>query len=337
MIKFPTISLRTICKALNVNRSSTYYTKSKALISRDSLLAQQIQTIRLDHPHYGLRRLKMELDERLDEGLELDEEVVGVVGINRIRRICRTHNLLLDKKSKKLKKRDIGLDPSTIPNLVKELQTEQKILKPNGVTTTVLNTNITKPNQVWSSDFTYFNYYGIWYYLATVIDTYSKEITGFALSTNHSTKLIQTALINGINKYNTTPEIAHSDQGSEYTSEEYQNTLRHYNIKPSNSAKSSPWEVKKWRSGSPRLEPRHDNGYQESFYGKFKLELEFHLLPYQATYADIYNYIANQIDYYNNHRFHTSIKDKPVRFRQRYYQRNRDTQEENLLLEKVGP
>ena len=307
LIKFPTISRRAICKALNLNRSSTYYTKSKTLISRDSLLAQQIQTIRLDHPHYGLRRLKM----------ELDEESVGVVGINRIRRICRINNLLLDEKSKKIKKRDVGLDPSKIPNLIKELQTEQKILKPNGVTTTILNHNITKPNQVWSSDFTYFNYYGIWYYLATVIDTYSKEITGFALSTNHSTKLIQIALINGINKYNTTPEIAHSDQGSEYTSEEYQNTLKHYNIKQSNSAKSSPWE----------------NGYQESFYGKFKLELEFHLLPYQATYADIYNYIANQIDYYNNHRFHTSIKDKPVRFRQRYYL----GLEENLVLEKVGP
>ena len=267
----------------------------------------------------------MELDERLELYVEAvgAVKVVSVVGINRIRRICRINNLLLNKKSKKLKKRDIGLDPSKIPNLIKELQTEQKILKPNGVTSTTVNTNITKPNQVWSSDFTYFNYYGIWYYLATVIDTYNKEVTGFALSTNHSTKLIQTALINGVNKYNTTPEIAHSDQGSEYTSEEYQNTLRHYNIKPSNSAKSSPWE----------------NGYQESFYGKFKLELEFHLLPYQATtqanatYADIYNYIANQIDYYNNHRFHTTIKDKPVRFRQRYYQ----GLEENLLLEKEGP
>ena len=37
------------------------------------------------------------------------------------------------------------------------------------------------------------------------------------------------------------------------------------------------------------------------------------------------------------HRFHTTIKDKPVRFRQRYYQGNQDTLEENLVLRKVGP
>ena len=60
------------------------------------------------------------------------------------------------------------------------------------------------------------------------------------------------------------------------------------------------------------------NGYQESFYGKFKPELEIEQLPYGSTFIDLYNYIANQIDYYNTKRIHTAILDIPASFRQKY-------------------
>jgi len=62
---------------------------------------------------------------------------------------------------------------------------------------------------------------------------------------------------NAIHKTKTTPDILHSDQGSEYRSYEYFDTLKRYNIAASMSRKSSPWE----------------NGAQESFYGKLKFEL----------------------------------------------------------------
>jgi len=68
------------------------------------------------------------------------------------------------------------------------------------------------------------------------------------------------------------------------------------------SKKSSPWE----------------NGFQESFYGKFKDELELKELPKHSSFAELYNYIANQIDYYNNYRIHTTIRNIPARFRLEY-------------------
>lgn len=202
---------------------------------------------------------------------------------------------------------DKKLPDTKIPNLIKELE-------------------INKPNQVWCADFTYLKFQGLWYYLATVIDAYTKEIVGFHLSTSHQTELVIQALETAIRTYQT-PEINHSDQGSEYRSFQYQELLKANNIKPSNSAKSSPWQ----------------NGFQESFYGKFKQELELNKLPKTSTFADIYNYIANQIDYYNNYRIHTTICNIPSKFRTLYFQENRenrekkdkrDNQEENKINQK---
>jgi transposase InsO family protein len=205
-------------------------------------------------------------------------------------------------------KRDIGLENTNTPNLIKELV-------------------ITRPNQVWCADFTYLKYYNRTYYLATVIDAYSKDITGFSLSSLHNTELISTAFNIAVIRHGR-PEITHNDQGSEYRSESYLNLLSSLNILPSNSAKSSPWQ----------------NGYQESFYGKFKPELELELLPYGSSYLEMYNYIANQIDYYNNYRIHTSIMNTPSNYRQQYKNnklsqnqgKNSSLLEENLVSTKVG-
>ena len=91
-------------------------------------------------------------------------------------------------------------------------------------------------------------------------------------------------------------------------------------ILPSNSAKSSPWE----------------NSYQESFYGKFKPELELHKLPKNSNIIDIYNYISNQIDYYNNYRIHTTHMDIPTNARKEYFRlKNQVKTEENLVYQEL--
>jgi len=251
-----------------------------------------IKTIRIDNPFYGIRRLKIAL---FMQGQK--------VSTNRLRRVCKLFNLKPRSNSKKwIKSKDKNLLDTRIPNL-----TIEKSIDPITAQETIKPIKITKPNQVWASDFTYLKFQGMWYYLATTIDVHTKEITGFHISTNHNTNLIVNALNKAINTNNyEVPEIIHSDQGSEYRSIEYQNLLKTYNITPSNSNKSSPWQ----------------NGYQESFYGKFKLELELYKLPKDSNYTDIYNYIANQIDYYNNYRIHTSINNIPNRFRMLYYEVN---------------
>lgn len=159
---------------------------------------------------------------------------------------------------------------------------------------------ITKPNQSWSTDFTYIRYKSSFLYLATVIDTYTKEIVGFHISRNHTTNLTLKALNKAITNYGL-PEIHHSDQGTEYNSYIYQEYLQQNGIICSMSKKSSPWE----------------NGYQESFYGKFKFELGS--LNQFQTEIEAIEAIYLQLHYYNNKRIHTVIKDIPANFRRKYF------------------
>jgi putative transposase len=181
-----------------------------------------------------------------------------------------------------VKKDDLGNKPSNKQNYLKLL---------------VKGGNLCCPNVAWSSDFTYLRYKSSFLYLATVIDDYTKEILGYHISHRHTTNLVQKAMINTISKHQQTPKYHHSDQGSEYSSYQYQDYLREHNIQISMSKKSSPWE----------------NGYQESFYGKFKQELG-NINQYDSEIEAIEE-IVLQLHYYNNKRIHTTIRDIPVIFR----------------------
>ena len=92
------------------------------------------------------------------------------------------------------------------------------------------------------------------------------------------------------------PKIGHSDQVSEYSSTKYQSLLAAAGILPSMSKKGSPWE----------------NGYQESFYSQFKLELG-HPECY-ADFGQLIEAIALQIHYYNHQRIHSALRCPPAVF-----------------------
>jgi putative transposase len=306
---------------LNCNRSSTY--RISKFVDKDSDILSKIKTIKLSNPHYGIRRLKVCLK------LEYDT----VVNIKKLRRICRDNNIIAKTRTKQPPKRDQKLEDMNqqYPNLIQEIFKIKYTHKkgeldkhgnPKLEKTQEINDQDLRPNHIWASDFTYLKYFNQMYYLGTTIDIYTKEITGFHLSTVHNSNLIINTLEKGTKHYNS-PQIIHSDQGSEYRSQDYQNLLKVNNIQCSMSAKSSPWE----------------NSYQESFYNNFKLELEFHSLPKNLNYAQIYNYIANQIDYYNNHRIHTTIQTTPAQHRTNYNKLHTIKElklEESFVLQKWG-
>lgn len=152
------------------------------------------------------------------------------------------------------------------------------------------------PNVAWSGDFTYIKYRGVFIYLATVIDICTREIIGASLGRWHNKHLIKSALIEAIKNRGALPKYFHSDQGSEYQSGEHAEYLEEQGVKVSMSKKSSPWE----------------NGYQESFYSNFKLELG----PVNrfATDGHLAEAIYHQIYYYNNRRIHTELKMPPTKF-----------------------
>jgi transposase InsO family protein len=195
-------------------------------------------------------------------------------------RVMQIFELKVKRKSKIYKK----------PNDIAQPKTIYKNL--------LATTQINAANVVWSGDFTYLKYQNNKHiFLATVIDAYTREILGYELSVKHDANLVINALFDAIKtRRNKHPKIFHCDQGSEYRSKEFTNILQSLKIKLSMSKKASPWQ----------------NGKQESFYGKFKLELG-DSRNYES-YGELFAAISKQIFYYNNERIHTALKMPPSLF-----------------------
>lgn len=158
-----------------------------------------------------------------------------------------------------------------------------------------LNSFPGRDNITWVSDFTHWSFHGRVVYLATIMDIFNRKIVGWSLLNSHAVQLTITALMNAIEKYGR-PIILHSDQGSEYKSKVYESFAENLGINLSMSQKGSPWE----------------NGYQESFYSQFKVDLgdqnRF------KTLGELAVAIYLQIHYYNNQRIHTKLKMPPALF-----------------------
>jgi len=150
------------------------------------------------------------------------------------------------------------------------------------------------PDVVWVADFTYIWFHDRHIYLATVIDRFTREVLGVAVMMEHSAELVCRALKMALLGASTLPLWFHSDQGSEYTSGEAEALLTANGIGISHAPKASPWR----------------NGSQESFFGRFKVEVgdleRFKTLP-QLMEA-IYIHIA----YYNTERIHSAHRTPPA-------------------------
>jgi len=156
----------------------------------------------------------------------------------------------------------------------------------------------TNPGIAWVSDFTYIKFHGKFVYLATIMDLYHRQVVGWSVLTSHTAQLTVSALINALGKHDA-PWLIHSDQGNEYRSKIYLKFAKQCGIQVSMSRKGSPWE----------------NGYQESFYSQFKVDLGD---PNRfKNLAELTVALHQQIYYYNNNRIHSILKMPPVAYAQR--------------------
>lgn len=150
-------------------------------------------------------------------------------------------------------------------------------------------------NHIWATDFTYLKFQGKWLYVSTVIDLYSREIIGLSISRNHNAQLVLNTITDAL-MHNHRPEIIHNDQGSEYNSKDFVSFCSNLNIRQSMSHPGCPWE----------------NGYQESFYKGFKVELaDYNRFE---TLGELVSEIYLQIHYYNHSRIHTALNMSPHEF-----------------------
>jgi transposase InsO family protein len=248
-----------LANEMGVSRRSMYYRPK--MPERDWAIKVAIEEILREHPAYGHKRLACAL--KLNKKRIL--RVMHLFGLKPYRRRGK-------KWHKPKEKSDI------YPNLL-------------------MAYHPTHEHHIWVADFTHIAFKGKWVYLATVMDLYTRSIVGFSVLTNHSATLVINALLSAVH-HAPRPFIFHSDNGSEYDSEDFKTILQSLGVQISRSAPGCPWE----------------NGYQESFYGKFKVDLgdsdRF------TTLGELVYEIYRTIYVYNNSRIHTALKMSPREFAQ---------------------
>jgi len=151
------------------------------------------------------------------------------------------------------------------------------------------------PNHIWAADFTELKHFGKKVYVATVEDLYTRRIVGIAVALRKGAPLTLQAL-NGALLHCPRPQIFHSDNGKEYAAKVFVETLESVGSLISRSHPGCPWE----------------NGYQESFYDKFKVDLGD---PERCkTLGELVAEIYRTIWAYNNTRIHSALKMPPAQF-----------------------
>jgi transposase InsO family protein len=150
-------------------------------------------------------------------------------------------------------------------------------------------------NHIWVADFTHISFQNKIVYVATVEDLFTRKIVGMSVYTNHAVQLVLASLMNAIHS-NSRPLIFHSDNGSEYNSKIFIQALETIGVNISRSKPGCPWE----------------NGYQESFYDKFKIDLGD---PSRfKSLGELVYEIYQTIYVYNNSRIHSALKMSPMQF-----------------------
>jgi putative transposase len=147
------------------------------------------------------------------------------------------------------------------------------------------------PNERWVADFTYIWTQEGWLYFAVVLDLYSRRIVGWSMSQEMTAQLVADALLMAIWRRGRPKELLHhSDQGSQYTSEQFQKLLQAHGITCSMSRQGDVW----------------DNSAMESFFASLKKE-RVHRRTYSTrdeAKADVFDYVER---FYNPRRRHSTI------------------------------
>lgn len=252
------LSARRCCELLNVNRSTLYYVEKPPAIDDVDLL-NKIRDIWERYPFYGYRRVTKELSENyaVNVNRKRVQRVMAEAGIQAIYPGPNT-----SKRNRQHK---------VYPYLLREMI-------------------VTRPNQAWMVDITYLRMPAGFMYLVALIDIASRYVVGWSLSNTLETACCIDALKSGLQWG--TPEIVNSDQGCQFTSDEWIHCLQEWGINIS-------------MTGTGRC---LDNVYIERFWRSFKRE-EFYLREYVSV-DELSRAIDAYIEFYNQKRWHQSLDYK---------------------------
>jgi putative transposase len=248
------LSLRRQSALLQVNRSTLYYKATGNAVDDISLL-NEMRSLWGRYPFYGYRRLTKELQAK---GYEVNHK--------RVQRLMKLGGIQAIYPGPNTSRRNKlhGIHPYLLRGLA-----------------------ITQANQAWMVDITYLRMDKGFVYLVALIDVYSRYVVSWQISTTLETAFCIEALQLGLAVG--TPLIINSDQGCQFTSDEWVGFLREHQIKISMTGKGRCL----------------DNVYIERFWRSVKREA-FYLNDY-ATIRDLKQAMCAYIDFYNHRRWHQSL------------------------------
>jgi putative transposase len=222
-----------LCNALGVSRSGfhAWLNRSPSARSRsDEATGERIRASFISSDRtYGARRVWRDL---LAAGIDC--------GLHRVERLMRLQALRARPRRRRLPKdggdRQITNVPSNL--LDRQFAAEQ-------------------PNQKWIADFTYIWTAEGWLYVSAVIDLFSRRVVGWSMSAGMTAQLVADALLMAIwRRGKPNALLHHSDQGSQYSSEQFQRLMADSGIVCSMSRSGNVW----------------DNAAMESFFSSLKTE-----------------------------------------------------------------
>lgn len=255
----------TLCRVLAVSRSGFYQWLAKPLSDRAIEDQRLLRLIRASYTAssgvYGAPRVFLDLREAGER-----------CGKNRVARIMRINNIKALRGYKAL--RHIVGRPSIIaPNrLQREFTVEH-------------------PDRAWVTDITYIRTWQGWLYLAVVMDLFARKVVGWSMKPTLARELVLDAILMAVWRRKPADKvIVHSDQGSQYGSDDWLRFCREHNLKPSMSRRGNCW----------------DNAVVESFFSSLKKERVKKRIykTRDLARADVFDYIEV---FYNRKRRHSHL------------------------------
>lgn len=257
--------MQILCQTLQVAPSGYYAWRqtplSKRAIEDRRLLALIRASYEASGGIYGSRRVWADL-----------REIGESCGKNRIERIMR-QNRIHAVRGYRSPRGKYGRPSLLAPNHVQQ------------------QFDVERPDQIWVTDITYVRTWQGWLYLAAVVDLYSRKVVGWSMKATLAKELALDALLMAVwRRKPKKPVIVHSDQGSQYGSDDWHRFCRANNLIPSMSRRGNCY----------------DNAVAESFFSSLKKERIRKIIyrTREAARADIFEYIEV---FYNRQRRHSYL------------------------------
>ena len=251
-------------KLLDISRSSVYYVP-RSISEADLSLMRRLDELHLEHPFMGARMLKRELAQ---EGIEVGRRHIGTL-----------------------------MQILNIEAMAPKPGTSKPRLGHTIYLYLLRHVSVTQANQVWALDTTYIPMAKGLVYLTAVIDVASRRVLAHKVATTleayHAVEIMEQAFA----RFGT-PDIVNTDQGSQFTAEEFAQTVLQRGAKLSMDGRGA------WR----------DNVFVERLWRTIKYE-RVYLRAYDSV-NEARTDIAEYIDWYNLKRGHTSVDNRtPARRR----------------------